>query len=95
VKQSASVEGSLGLYTITIPPGMLMCTNGFGAMRLLNRSRVTVWNYVKSGRLRSFAMSANIAVPLKDIAAVLGTTENQVYNAAISYRLPLWQMYVD
>lgn len=83
------------MYTVRLPPGMLMCTNQVGAMRLLNRTRVTIWNYVKDGRLRSFYTSGNVAIPLVDIAGMLGTTETQIYNVAMAYRLPLWQIYSE
>lgn len=92
---TATVERSRDLYTVTLPPGMLMCTNGVGAMRLLNRSRVTVWNYIKNRRLRSFNTSGNVAIPLVDIAGMLGTTETRIYNVAMAYRLPLWQIYSE
>lgn len=94
--QTAVMEGSRDLYEITLlPPGMLLCSNAAGAMRLLNRTRSTIWVYVKSGRLRSFSVSGNIAIPLVDIADILGMTETQVYNAAVAYRLPLWQIYPE
>lgn len=93
--QTATAERSQDLYTITLPPGMALCTNGIGAMRLLNRGRVTIWNYVNAGRLRSFGMSGQLAIPLADIADILGTTETQVYNLATVHRLPLWHVYIE
>ncbi len=92
--QTAITEGSQDLYQIMpLPPGMLMCVNAAGAMSLLNRKRSSLWNYIRSGRLRSFEIAGNIAIPLVDIAAMLGVTETQVYNAAITYRLLLWQVH--
>jgi hypothetical protein len=93
--QTATIERSPDLYTITLPPGMLTCVNAAGAMRLLNRGRVTIWNYVNANRLRSFSIAGNIAIPLVDIATILGLTETQVYNVAIACRLPLWQIYPE
>jgi len=95
VEQIAVVERSPDLYTITLPPGMLTCVNAAGAMRLLNRTRVTLWTYIKAGRLRSFSLAGNIVIPLVDIADMLGLTETQVYNVAIACRLPLWQIYPE
>lgn len=93
--QTSTIERSPDLYTITLPPGMLMCTNQAGARRLLNRTRVTVWNYVRAGRLRSFTIAGNEAIPLVDIGAMLNMTENEMYNVALAYRLPLWQIYPE
>ena len=95
MERTATVERSPDLYTITLPPGMLLCVNSVGAMRLLNRTRVTIWNYVKNNQLRSFSIAGNIAIPLVDIAAILGATEMQVYNVAVSYRLPIYQVYPE
>ena len=94
-EQTATIERNPDLYTIRLPPNTLMCANAVGVMRLLNRTRSTVWTYIKTGRLRSFSISGNIAVPLVDIAAMLGTTETQIYNIAIAHRLPLWQIYLE
>ncbi len=93
--QTAVVEGSQDLYTVTLPPGMLMGTNAGGAMRLLNRSRGTIWNYVQANRLRSFSVAGNVVIPLVDIADMLNMTETQIYNVAVAYRLPLWQIYSE
>lgn len=95
VKEMAVVERNSDLHTLTLPPGMLICTNQAGAMRLLNRARVTIWNYVKDDRLRSFTVSGNVAIPLVDIADMLNMTETELYNVAIAYRLPLWQVYSE
>ncbi len=95
VKETTVVERSPDLYTVTLPPGMLICTNQAGAMRLLNRARVTIWNYVKDGRLRSFNVSGNVAIPLVDIAGMLNMTETELYNVAIAYKLPLWQIHLE
>jgi len=96
VEETAVIEGGQDLYQITpLPPGMLMCVNAAGGSRLLNRNRSTIWNYVKTGRLRSFSIAGNIAIPLVDIAGVLGVSETQVYNAAVVYRLPLWQIHPE
>ena len=94
--QTAIMEGSQDLYEITpLPQGMILCVNAAGASSLLNRNRSTLWNYIKAGRLRSFSVAGNIAVPLVDIAGMLGVTEKQVYNAAVVYRLILWQVYPE
>ena len=95
MEEMAVIERSPDLYTVTLPPGMLICTNQAGAMRLLNRARVTIWNYVKDGRLRSFNVSGNVAIPLVDLAGMLNMTETELYNVAIAYRLPLWQVYSE
>lgn len=89
------MEGSPNLYTITLPPGMLTCVNAAGAMRLLNRTRVTLWHYIKAGRLRSFSLAGNIVIPLVDIAAMLDTTENKIYNVSVTYKIPLWQIHPE
>ena len=86
-------KGNIGLYKL--PPGMILCTNGEGAMRLLNRGRTTVWSYLKDGRLKGFNVAGNLAIPLRDIAGMLGLTETQVYNIAVTHRLPLWQIYPE
>lgn len=70
-----------------------MCINAAGATQILNRDRSTIWTYVKAGRLRSFNVAGNAVIPLVDIAGMLGVTETQIYNAAIAYRLPLWQIH--
>lgn len=76
-----------------LAPGMMMCVTAAGAMRLLNRSRTTLWSYVKAGRLRSVSTSGNIAIPLVDIAGILDVTETQIYNAALAYKLPLLHVH--
>lgn len=96
VEQIVTVERNPDLYQITpLPPGMLLCVNSVGAMRLLNRTRVTIWNYIKTGRLKSFSIAGNIAIPLVDIARMLNTTEVELYNVAVAYRLPLWQIHPE
>lgn len=95
MEQTATIERNPDLYTMRLPPNTLMCANAPGVMRLLNRTRTTVWHYIKTGRLRCFRISGNIAVPLVDIAAMLGRTETQIYNIAIVHRLPLWQVYTE
>lgn len=72
-----------------------MCINAAGATRILNRDRSTIWTYVKASRLRSFNVAGNAVIPLVDIANMLGVTETQIYNAAVVYRLPLWQIYPE
>jgi hypothetical protein len=62
-------------------------------MRLLNRSRMTIWRYIQDGSLRGFNVASNVIIPLADIANVMGVTEIEVYNVALTYRLPLWQAY--
>ncbi len=94
VEQTAA-EGSPDLYTISLPPGMGMCCSAAGAMRLLNRTRVTIWNYVKDGRLKSFSVAGNVVIPLVDIAVMLDMTERQLYNVAVTYRIPLWQIHLE
>ena len=93
--EQATTERGTELYQITrLPPDMILCVNAEGAMRLMNRaSRTTIWNLVKTGQLRGFNLVGNVAIPLIDIAGLLGLTETQVYNLAITHRLLLWQMY--
>jgi len=92
VKQSvATAERSESLYRL--PPGMMLCTNQEGAMQLLNRSRMTVWRLVQQRSLRGFTVAGNLVTPLADIAKLLNLTETQVYNIALTHRLPLWQVY--
>jgi hypothetical protein len=88
-------ERGANVYSITLPPGFLLCTNSLGAMRLLNRSRTAVWSYVQQGILRGFNVAGNVVVPLVDIANLMGVSESQVYNAALVYDLPIWQVKVD
>lgn len=87
------VERSLELYSISLPPEMILCTNVAGAARLMNRHRVSISGYVRDGRLKTFSVSGNSAVPLEDIAKLLDTTEVALYNIAIAYKLSLWQVY--
>jgi len=92
--QVAVTEGSQDLYEITqVSPEMMLCCSAAGAMRLLNRTRSTIWTYVKAEKLRSFSVGGNVVIPLVDIASMLGTTETQVYNIAVAHRIPLWQIY--
>ena len=87
-------ERGAGLITIRrIPPEMVLCVNQEGAMKLLNRGRTTVWRLIQGGTLRGFDVAGNVAIPLADIGKLLNVTERQVYNAAMAYRLPLWQIY--
>jgi len=86
----ATAERSLNLHRL--PPGVILCTNQEGAMALLNRSRMTVWEYVQDGRLRGFRVAGNVVTPLVDIANLLNLTETQVYNIALTHDLPLWQI---
>jgi hypothetical protein len=97
VEQSVSVaeERGANVYTITMPPGFLLCTNALGAMRLLNRGRTTVWSYVQQGLIRGFDIAGNVVIPLVDIANFMGVTETQVYNTALVYNLPIWQVKVE
>ena len=95
VEQTATIERISDLYTVTLPPGMSMCVSAAGAMRLLNRNRTTIWNYVKAGRLRSFSVAGNAVIPILDIAAMLDMSETQLYNVAVTYRLPMWQIYSE
>lgn len=82
------------MYQITrIPPDMMLCTNQEGVMKLMNRGRTTVWRLIQRGTLRGLSVAGNVVVPLADLAALLGVTEKQVYNAAMSYQVPLWQVY--
>lgn len=95
VEQVATIEGSHDLYTITLPPGMSMCVSAAGAMSLLNRHRSSIWNYVQAGRLRSINVAGNVVIPLLDIAGMLGMTETQIYNVAVAYKLPMWQIHLE
>ena len=97
MKQLAAATGERGtdLYTITLPAGFLLCTNSVGAMRLLNRGRTAIWNYVQRGVVRGFNVAGNVVIPLIDIANLLGVSETQVYNAALAYNLPIWQVRVE
>ena len=93
---TVEIEGGQDLYQITpLPPGMLMCVNAAGATRLLNRNRTTVWTYIKASRLRGFNVAGNVVIPIVDIAAMLGTTATQVYNVAVTYRIPMWQIHPE
>lgn len=94
--QIAVAEGSQALYQITpLPQGMLMCVNADGATRIMNRDRSTIWAYTKAKRLRSYNVAGNAVIPLVDIAGMLNVTETQIYNTAVVYRLPLWQIYPE
>ncbi len=93
MEQLLETERGIGLYKL--PPGMLLCTSAEGVMRLINRSRVTIWRYVKSGQLRGFNVAGNLVIPLADIGGLISLTETQVYNIAIAHRLPLWQLYPE
>lgn len=98
MEQTAVIEteGGRDLYQITsLPPDMLTCVNATGAARLLNRNRQTMWEYARQKRFRSFNVAGNVVIPLMDIAVMLGVTETQAYNIAISYRLPVWQIYTE
>jgi len=89
-------ERSNPLYTIKrLPPGMTLCTNQDGAMRLLNRSRVTIWRMVNDGRLRGFDYMGQVLIPLVDIAAIMRISPNDVYNALIDDKLPIVQYYIE
>lgn len=79
-----------------LPPRVMLCTTAQGAMRLLSRTRVMIWHYIKQGKLRSFpVVGGSIAIPLKDIAGMMGKTETQVYNIAIGYGLSIWQKFPE
>jgi hypothetical protein len=92
VEQSV-VTAERGVQLYRLPPGVVLCTNQDGAMRLLNRSRTTVWRLVQNGTLRGYDVAGNVVTPLADIANMMGVSETQVYNIALTYRLPLWQAY--
>lgn len=93
MKQFAEATERSSSLIYELPPGVMLCTNQEGAMRLLNRSRMTLWRLVQSGQLRGFSAGGNVITPLADIAKLLNLTEAQVYNIALAHRLPLWQLY--
>lgn len=95
MSQTGIIEGSSTLYIMRLPPGMLMCVNTAGAMRLLNRNRTAIWSYVKANRLRGFNVAGNVVYPLLDISTMLSMSESQLYNVAITYKLPLWQIHLE
>ena len=76
-----------------LPPGTLICANCAGVMRLLNRSRSSIHNYVIAGKLRSFKVAGNTAIPLVDVAGMLHITETHMYTIAIIHKLPLMHVY--
>ncbi len=86
---------NLRTASYVLPPGALLCLSAHGAARLLNRSRVSVWTYIKQGRLRSFRTGGNVVVPLADLGTMLGRTETETYNIAVAHRLPIWQIFPD
>lgn len=85
------MERSVNLYQL--PPGVVLCTNASGVQRLMNRTRSTVDRYVSIGQLRRFKIGGNAVIPLQDIARAMNLTETQLYNIAVTHRLPLWQVY--
>ena len=64
-----------------------------GASKLVGRSRVRLWEYVKKGRLRSFRYCNNTLFPLSEIADFLDVDIGQLLDVAESERLPLWRCW--
>ena len=89
-------ESNLRTVTYKLPSGATLCVSLQGAMKLLGRTRASIWTYASQGRLRRFPISPRFtAFPLKDIGTMLGRTERQVYNTAIAHRIPIFAMYPD
>lgn len=93
MEKLGAVEGSLELYTFTMPPNMVLCTDSQGVAKLVNRHRMTVGNWVRAKKWRSFNIGAAVVIPLVDVANSLGVTETQLYNIALAHKLPLWHVY--
>lgn len=92
--EQPTTERGTELYQITrLPPSVMLCMNQEGAMRLLNRGRSTIWRLIQGGTLRGFNVTGNVVIPLEDIAKLISLTETQVYNIALTHKLPLWQIY--
>lgn len=87
---------SVGLYSLPkLPPGMIFCITAVSLARLINRSRIAIWRYIRSGRLTGFRVGASVVIPLADIGHFMGLTETQVYNVAVTHRFPICWTYPE
>lgn len=91
MEQLAQREGGVGLYRL--PPGMILCMSADSVARLINRSRTTVWRYVQAGQLKGFNVAGNIVIPLADVASLMGLTQSQIHDIALTHKFPLWQIF--
>ena len=84
------------LYSLPkLPPGMIICISAASVARLINRSRLTIWRYIRSCRLAGFRVESSTMISLADIGCLMRLTETQVYNVGLTHRLPICWIYQE
>lgn len=73
----------------------MWCVNTNTTARLLGIRRETVWVWCKSGKLRSHVYAGNKLVPLMDVAASLGKTQEELVDVLTEWKLPMWRCWMQ